>query len=196
VATGAADPELSEIGIAQADRLARWLATEHVDAVYTSPMLRAVQTADPIGLLMDRPPVAVDDIAEWDRHAGEYVPVEELKASGDPRWRALVEGRWEGDEPEEHFSARVRGAMEGIIAGHPGGRVVVVCHGGVINDYLAHVLGLAVNRFFYPEYTSVHRIAASRDGHRGILAINETAHLRGTDLHRSVARTPRGGSPQ
>lgn len=194
VADGPADPELSDVGRAQADLLARWLATEPISAVYSSPMRRAVQTAEPLAELTGCALGLVEDIAEWDRHSGEYVPAEELKAAGDPRWEALAAGHWEGDEAEETFSSRVRGALETIITRHPGDTVAVVCHGGVINDYLAHVLGLGVNRFFYPDYTSVHRVAASRAGQRGILAVNETAHLRGTELHRSVARTPRGGA--
>jgi hypothetical protein len=58
-----------------------------------------------------------------------------------------------------------------------------VCHGGVINAYLAHVLGLGARRgFFYPNYTSVHRVAAARSGERSIVTVNETPHLRGTGL--------------
>jgi probable phosphoglycerate mutase len=32
--------------------------------------------------------------------------------------------------------------------------------------------------FFYPQYTSIHRVAASRSGNRSIVSINEAAHLR------------------
>jgi 2,3-bisphosphoglycerate-dependent phosphoglycerate mutase len=56
---------------------------------------------------------------------------------------------------------------------------VVVCHGGVINQYLAHVLQIETQvGFFYPQYTSIHRVAASRTGKRSIVSINEAAHLR------------------
>ena len=59
----------------------------------------------------------------------------------------------------------------------------IVCHGGVINAYLAHVLGIGpATEFFYPNYTSIHRVAAARTGERSILSVNETAHLRGTGL--------------
>jgi probable phosphoglycerate mutase len=70
-------------------------------------------------------------------------------------------------------------SIEDIIAQKPGGRVVVVCHGGVINQYLAHVLQIETQvGFFYPQYTSIHRVAASRTGKRSIVSINEAAHLR------------------
>ena len=46
-----------------------------------------------------------------------------------------------------------------------------------------HILGLGItNSFFYPNYTSIHRIAASRGGVKSILTMNETAHLRRTGL--------------
>ena len=74
-------------------------------------------------------------------------------------------------------------AVEGLIDAHSGERIAVVCHGGVINSYLCHVLGLTKARgFFYPNYTSINRVAAARDGIRSIVTINETSHLRGTGL--------------
>jgi 2,3-bisphosphoglycerate-dependent phosphoglycerate mutase len=66
-----------------------------------------------------------------------------------------------------------------VIARHPGGRTAVVCHGGVINTYLTHVLGLGLQQSFF---TSIHRVAAARTGEPSIVTINETAHLRGTGL--------------
>ena len=182
---GAADPELSADGHAQAAHLAEYLAAEApLDALYSSPLTRARQTAAPIAERFGLEIVLVDAVAEWDRHSNEYVPIEELKAADDPRWQALLRGEWTAhDESPEQFAGRVIGALEAIVARHRGARVAVVCHGGVINAYLAHVLGLGGQQaFFYPNYTSIHRVAAARSGERSIVTINETAHLRGTGL--------------
>ncbi len=182
---GAADPELSESGHAQAQHLADYLAVEApLDALYASPLNRARQTAAPIAARFGLDVVVEDAVAEWDRHSNEYVPIEELKAADDPRWQALLRGEWTShDESPAQFADRVIGAIEAMIARHRGGRIAVVCHGGVINSYLAHVLGLGSQQsFFYPNYTSIHRVAAARSGERSIVTINETAHLRGTGL--------------
>lgn len=181
---GIADPELSEAGIAQARHLATYLATESIDALYSSPLRRARQTAEPIAAHHGLEAVISADVAEWDRTSSEYIPIEELKASGDPRWHAMVAGEFDmHDETPESFRSRVVGAVDEIVDRHPGGRVAITCHGGVINAYLGHVLGLPVSTgFFYPNYTSIHRVAASRAGHRSIITINETAHLRNTGL--------------
>ena len=58
--------------------------------------------------------------------------------------------------------------------------VAAVCHGGVINAYITHILNIEdPSGFFYPNYTSIHRVAAARGGERTVLSLNETAHLRG-----------------
>jgi 2,3-bisphosphoglycerate-dependent phosphoglycerate mutase len=55
--------------------------------------------------------------------------------------------------------------------------VAAVCHGGVINVYLAALLGLERHLWFEPGYTSISRVAAARTGERSVVTLNETAHL-------------------
>ena len=181
---GAADPELSEAGVAQADRLTEYLSTEAVHAIYSSPLRRAVQTAAPLGTRFGLPVTEVDGVAEYDRLSSEYIPIEELWASRDERWTALLADDWSGrPESKQQFADRIHAAVEQIIADHRGENVAVVCHGGVINAYLARVLGTPDSTsFFYPNYTSIHRVVASSAGHRQVLTINETGHLRGSGL--------------
>jgi len=178
--TGIADPELAAEGHEQAAKMAAYLGVEDVEAVYVSPLRRALETARPLCKLLGLEAVVSEGVAEFDRNSREYVPVEELRATNDPRWEKLLRGEWDGvDEDPSIFKARVVATVEDMIARHPGGRVVVVCHGGVINQYLAHVLGIETNiGFFYPKYTSIHRVMAARSGQRSIVSINEASHLR------------------
>lgn len=196
VECGAADPDLSEVGRQQADLLGSYLANEPIDAAYASPMRRAHQTALPVASAHSLDLVLEPDVAEFDRASNEYVPVEELKATGDPRWEQMLAGTYDpgSDEERDEFEERAIDAVERIIAAHRGGTAVVVCHGGVISTYLAHILeiprpeGSFNPGFFYPGYTSIHRVAASSRGHRSVLAINETAHLRGSGLPIGMGR--------
>lgn len=176
---GPANPPLTERGRRQAEAVARWLAAEGPDALYASTQRRALETADALGRITGLEVRAEAGVAEYDRDASQYIPYEELKAARDPHWYALAESRL-GDVAADGaaFRDRVVGAMEGIIARHPGERVVVFCHGGVINVYLAHVLGLERDLWFEPVYTSVSRVAASRGGVRSIASLNEAGHLR------------------
>ena len=178
--TGIADPELAAEGHEQAAKMAAYLGVEDVEAVYVSPLRRALETARPLCKVLGLEAVVSEGVAEFDRNSREYVPVEELRATNDPRWEKLLLGEWDGvDEDPSQFKARVVETIDEMIARHPGGRVVVVCHGGVINQYLAHVLGIETHiGFFYPQYTSIHRVMAARSGQRSIVSINEASHLR------------------
>ena len=177
---GPADPELSDEGHHQATRLAEYLSTESINAIYSSPMQRAMQTADPLSKKIGISISVVDDIAEFDRLSNEYIPIEELRAANDPRWHKLVAGEWDSDSDTfDEFRTRVVSSIEALINCHASQRIVIVCHGGVINQYLSHVLGISTERgFFYPHYTSIHRVIASQSGLRSLVTLNETAHLR------------------
>ncbi|MFP5578553.1 MAG: histidine phosphatase family protein [Acidimicrobiia bacterium] len=179
-ATGPADPPLSDVGHRQAAALVRWLAREPLDALVVSPMTRARETAAPLATARGLDAVVHDGVAEFDRDADSYVPMEELKAAGDPRWQEIVDGGYfsGGDLTPEQFQATVVEAVEGIIAANAGATAAIVCHGGVINAYAAHVLGIDELLFFEPGYTSISRIRASRRGHRMVVGLNEVAHLR------------------
>jgi probable phosphoglycerate mutase len=183
-ADGPADPSLAEVGHRQAAALADWLADEPIDAVYTSPLRRAVETAAPLAERLGIGPVVDEDLAEFDRDSSDYIPMEELKAENDPRWHELVRGDYSNQglvDPETWFRSVVI-AIERVVDANPGRVVAVVAHGGVVNGYLAHVLGTSKPMFFEPAYTSVSRVLAARSGQRQIRTVNETAHLRGTGL--------------
>ena len=177
-----ADPGLTPLGVAQSERLAAWLARERVDAVLSSPMKRAVETAAPVAATFGLEIEIVDGLVEYDSTSEDYIPMEELQASGDPRWLAMVEGRWEdfGAAPASEFKHRVAQTVEEIVARFPGQRVVAVCHGGVVNCALASILEIDRYLWFEPVYTSISRVVASRSGIRSIVSLNERAHLEAT----------------
>ncbi len=174
-----ADPGLTETGHNQAARLAAWLSAEGVDGVVSSPLRRATETAAPIAGALGLTTKVVDGLHEYDSAADSYIPIEEMRAEKSERWRAMVEGRWEdyGGEPPEEFRARIVPCLDRIISENPGRRVAAVCHGGVINVYLAAILGIDRHLWFDPEYTSISRVRASRNGTRSVASVNESAHL-------------------
>jgi probable phosphoglycerate mutase len=176
----AADPELAELGHDQAKALADYLGGEKVDVLYASPLRRALQTAELVSARLDLEVVIDEELAEFDRHSHFYIPIEELRELKDERWDDLVGGRWgaDGDVDPDTFKAVVVEAVERVIAAHPGQTVAIVCHGGVINAYFAHLLNLDFPMFFEPAYTSISRVLASSAGQRQVKSINEHAHVR------------------
>lgn len=177
-AGGPADPALSEEGRRQAVRLAEWLASTGIDVVYSSPMRRARETAAPLADRLAVDPTIDDGLEEFDAHLPFYVPIEEMTRD-DPRWEQIV-GEWsspEADGVRRAFRARVVETVERIVSEHPGKRVALVCHGGVVNAYLSHILEIDRTLFFEPRYTSVSRVLAARSGERQLVSANEMPHV-------------------
>lgn len=178
-----ADPGLDPLGHRQAEAVAAWLADEPaLAAIYTSPLRRARETAAPLATRLGYEPVVVDELAEWDRDADRYVHAEDLRALDEGAWQALAAGRLDAFGVDlVAFGERVTRGFDGIVAAHPATTVAVVCHGGVINTFLAGLLGLDRVIFFDPAYAGISRVLASRRGHRMVASVNETGHLRGLD---------------
>ena len=173
-----AGPPLSDIGRVQAKRVAEWLAREKIDRLYTSPMSRAVQTAEPLAEKLGLQAEPREGVAEYDRNSTEYIPVEKLKEIDYERWKRLMYGDIDADF--HHFAHTAIESIEGIVRDNPGKRVAVTCHGGVINVWTSHVLGIAPRMFFNPDYTSIHRYMCASTGERTIRVLNEAVHLRTT----------------
>ena len=117
-------------------------------------------------------------VREYDADSALYIPMEDLKEHDYEQWKVLVSG---GYAPEVDFLAFRREVVTGIeqiIADNPGRRVVVFCHGGVINAWAAHVLGMKPQLFIDVSYTSVNRFWAASSGERSLASLNEAAHLR------------------
>jgi probable phosphoglycerate mutase len=175
---GPADPHLAEAGVQQARALATWLSPAGLTALGSSPMRRAVETAQPLAEATSLDPTVHPGLAEMDRDAPYYVPIEEIRGTDDPRW-AEVMAFWTSPEAAQMrtaFADEVVETVESVVRANAGGRVALVCHGGVVNAYLAHVLGLD-QPFVEPHYTSISRVLAHTDGRRQIASVNETPHL-------------------
>jgi len=173
-----ADPPLSDEGRGQAGRMARWLAGYPIDALIASPLRRAIETAQP---LADAKGLAVGlerGVRELDAESDHYIPLEELREQDYDAWREAMAGGLYAGVDVERFRAEVVDAFERIIAAHPGRSVAVVCHGGVINAWASHVLGIEELLFFNPYYTSINRFFAASSGERSVASLGETPHLR------------------
>ena len=128
------DPPLSETGRAQARLVSALLQEEAIDAVCSSTMLRAIETAAPFAAAAGLELATHDGIREYDRESGVYIPSEELKREDYAAWQAVV------DRDMSEFQDTVVETLEGVVRENQGRRVAVFCHGGVINVWAAHVL--------------------------------------------------------
>lgn len=126
---GHADPPLNETGRAQAAELAERLTGEPLDAVYSSDLRRASETAEIVGARFGLPVEHERALREID--VGSWQGLTKAQIDGRP---------WDGETYEQH-SERVLRALRGIADLHPRGQVLVVSHGGSLRRVQQAVLG-------------------------------------------------------
>jgi broad specificity phosphatase PhoE len=129
---GHSDTPLNQTGRAQALALAKALEGAELDAVYSSDLARAFDTARAVA---DRIGLAVTVLPELrERHFGSWEGLtdDEILA----RFPAVRSGSWGDGETKEDMQERVLGALQRIAAEQPGGRVLVVTHGGPVRALL------------------------------------------------------------
>lgn len=182
----ALDPPLSELGRRQARAVGRHVARLGVVAVYSSGMRRAVETAallreglgsEPvIGTVPDLREVEIFRDASPDRPVGESMTPDVLAFAAEEFMKTRRFEAFPSAEPSVELRARAVRALEQITDRHRGQRVAVVAHGGLINAFLAEVLGMTADMFFFPAHASVTR-ALNAEGRWALGSANETAHL-------------------
>ncbi len=175
------DAGLTEVGREQARRLAARLARQGLDAVYSSPLRRALETAEAVAQAAGLDVRVIDDLRELGLREGEDASAYNSVAAEAIKRRLLAHPTWDafpGAEDRLAFRRRVVGAMDRVIVEQPGRRVAVVCHGGVIQTYVAHVLGLDIDFPFYAFNASVTSIRALGE-RRALWRLNDIAHLDG-----------------
>lgn len=178
------DPPLSEHGNAQAKLVGERFSVEKIDVVYASPLKRAYETAVQVARHHRLQPEVIHDLREVEvfrdipaeKPAVEFLG--EMLLTG-VRERMIREGSWDVypySESSAEFRKRTVNAVEGIISQNEGKRVVVACHGGVINAYIAHIIGVQRDMFFRPAHTSVN-VVYSGEGVRALQRLNDINHL-------------------
>lgn len=141
---GQMDLPLTELGREQAQRLAAWLQTQRDawDRLYASPLSRARETAEIVGLALGLTPELIPNLAEIRVGCLEGL-YPEVVASQYPEFHARpLEASWDfsayGGESYEEIMARAVAIRDLLVERHrdPAGRVVVVAHGGILRSLL------------------------------------------------------------
>jgi len=150
---GRQDVLLTELGHQQARRAAEALAPLAPEALVSSPLQRARQTAKPIAERTLLLPDVEDDIAEFG--FGDFEGWTEKDAlASHPHLRPLITGeahpdeQWPNGESGTSFVTRIFEGMGRIVAEHPNQRVIVVTHGGVIGSWVARMAEASATSFF------------------------------------------------
>jgi len=183
------DLPLSRTGRNQAQALAERLSGLSFNAMYSSPLRRCLETAAPLAEHLGITPIIAEGLKEI--KLGNIRPLPNDGQNLAALTKALQErqldivrlagetGHWDvipDSEPSIAFRKRVVETLDEIASKHIGQRIIAFAHGGVINAYIAEVLGLQKDFFFPAANTSITIVRAS-DKRRVLYVLNDTGHI-------------------
>jgi probable phosphoglycerate mutase len=151
VVYGRLDFELGDEGHGQAAALAEALADVPVAAVYTSPLVRAHDTARPLAERLGLEPVVVPDLRELDFGELEGLPHDDVRARYPEllSWPVAPSGvTFPGGESVADLNRRAVAAVREIASRHAGTTAVLVSHSVTLRTILADALGMAIDNMF------------------------------------------------
>jgi broad specificity phosphatase PhoE len=176
------DPPLSVAGREQARRTGLFLSKHRVDAVYSSPLLRARQTAEaiaePHGLIVQQVPALTEvDVGVWEGRCWEEIAQSDPEAyhafMSDPCAHPYLEG-----ENLNSVQLRVAPAFQQLLADNLGRMIVVVAHNVVNRAYLAQLLHMPLGLYRgIPQDNCGLTLLCYRGGQIKPVTINEVFHL-------------------
>lgn len=178
------NPELDELGEAQARCAAEALARIPIAAVYSSPLLRAVQTAKFIAQPRGQQVGVVPELVEAEIGRWEGLTWEEVSARDPETYQRFLAQPGTEPYPEgesfQDVQRRVSPVIAGLAAAHEGESIVVVGHNIVNRAYLAGVLGLPINaaRGIRQANCGINELHY-HNGNISLTSMNESLHLEG-----------------
>ena len=182
---GGHDPELTERGRAQAAAAAAVLAARGgVDAVVSSPLSRARQSADVVAEALGLSVVVDDDVVEcafgeWEGLT--FAQVEQTWPQALSAWLGSTSVAPPGGESFDEVERRVRRARDRIVAAHPGRGVLVVSHVTPIKMFVRLALDAPASSLYRMELSpaSLTTLAWYADKNASLRTFNDIAHLDG-----------------
>jgi broad specificity phosphatase PhoE len=184
------DPPLSTLGVEQAVACSSRLYAEPLNAVYASPLSRALRTAERIAQPHALEVELVSELAEIDFGKWDGLTFEEIgQKDGELRDRWLASrGRTRrgtpnatppGGESIADFDRRVKTGLEKMLRAAAGGCVAVVLHAGVIRSIVRRILKSPPSAQWNMDIAlgSISRIRIEPDGYRCVEVLNDCNHL-------------------
>jgi broad specificity phosphatase PhoE len=176
------DPPLDERGREQARSLAVRLGLMDRPArIVTSPFQRCRQTIAPFLDQANLGATVDGDLGEVYVGRWEGLSFEEITAGDEDLARRFRDQEpmfaiAPGGEGGPALRRRVVPAVERALDGITEGVVVIAAHGGVINAYLGHVMGIDRDLFFLPDHTSMNTVLVE-GSRREMVFLNDVRHL-------------------
>lgn len=179
---GQSNLPLNESGIAQAEAIAQALTNEKVEAIYSSPLSRAFETAEAVSKLHQVEITTLSELQEMDvgETDGLYYPDLKTKYPEFFRlWTAdALQARFPGGETLPELQDRCWGAIMNIVATNHKETVVVTSHFFALLTIFCKILGLHLSNFrkLNLSVASISKVEFNSN-HTKLVTFNETCHL-------------------
>ena len=179
---GRSDIPLTQIGVQQAAAAAKRLASAGLDVIVTSPLQRAVRTAEEVAGVTGAPLVTDEGFRETDFGAWEGLTFAEVRQRWSAEltaWLADPEVPPPGGESLAEVSTRVTAALQHVLADYQDQRVLIVSHVSPIKTLVAAAL-LAPPAALYRMHLDVAALCEIdwyADGPAVLRSFNDTGHL-------------------
>ena len=177
---------LSDLGRQQAELTATTLAKEKIHAIYSSDLLRAVQTAEPLAKLIDLPIIATPAFRERKVGVLEGLTFDESKAAHPKDYYALVNRNIHhvitDGESYRQLLRRATKELHEILRTHHSENVVIFSHTGAICYLTLYLIG-AINRqtkttpWLVTSNCGINRFEIRSRNNIRVHAFNDTRHL-------------------
>jgi broad specificity phosphatase PhoE len=178
------DPPLARLGVRQAELTRDFLAIRPIDHCYSSPLLRAVQTASIIAVPHGLSPTPLDALTECDVGNWEGMDWPAIRSVDAERYQSFMNNPFEfgypGGESFGDVYARAACCLEALLAKHAGRSILVVAHHVVNRTYLAGLLGLTPGQTRHVILDNCGISVVVRDGDKtAVSTLNASFHLQG-----------------
>ncbi len=149
---GHRDIPLSEKGLEQAMALSCRLSSENIKSVYSSDLVRAVETADQIAKPHGLEVIKESALREINFGQWEGLTYNEIKVNHGELiakwWKNPMENSTPGGEKLSQLVNRIVPVVRNIVERHMGENVVVVCHGGTVKALIGTILHMDLNKYW------------------------------------------------
>ena len=177
---------LSDLGLRQAEATAKALAGEHFSAVYSSPLIRTKKTTEIITAGLNCPIFFDEGLQEWNLGIFEGLTIDDIATrfpeeysrfrSRDPEY--VIPG---GESSRQRYDRGI-GSLQRIADSHPGARILVITHRGVLDSVIRRILFVPLDcQIAYSQFNcALNTIEINGDTWK-LLTWGDAGHLKGID---------------
>ena len=189
---GRRDIPLNETGLKEGELAGEYLRKKEIHVIYSSPLSRALQTAQKIGQFHNLDIRPLNGIIDMSFGGWEGKSLKEVQEKDEERYRLWIEEphrvKFPGGENLEEVRTRSMAALEEVVQNHPGKTLVLVSHRVINKVLICGILGIDNSHFWQiGQGTTAINLIQFKNGRYVLSLLNETCHLKPLEEERTKA---------